>query len=217
MALRTAARKTSYHHGNLREALIRAAAALVNERGLAGASLREVARRAGVSHGAPYHHFESKEALLAALANEGFADLDRALARAQARAERNPRAQLAALGTAYVRFALREPEMFRAMFRASAKEPSAEGPFGRLLRAVAACLAESDRPSVDPLPVALFGWSAIHGLTALWLDGPIRRDAGPQRDIEKLAAYVGRVFSGWVAVGAPAQDAEWPRADVSGE
>jgi AcrR family transcriptional regulator len=195
--------KQPYHHGNLREALIRAAAELVSERGLEGASLREVARRAGVSHGAPYHHFKSKERLLAALADEGFDDLDRALARAQARADSDPRAQLEALGVAYVRFAVEQPEMFRAMFRASAKEPSAEGPFGRLLGAVTACLAGSSPTAADSLRAALFGWCTIHGLTALWLDGPIRREHGPQRDVEELSAYVSRVFASWVTAGAP--------------
>jgi AcrR family transcriptional regulator len=143
-------RKSAYHHGDLRTALIRSAAALVNDRGLAGVSLREVARRAGVSHAAPYHHFSSKESLLAALAAEGFADLDAALARAESRAGADPRARLEALGVAYVRFALAKPEMFRAMFRASAKDVGSGGPLGRLLRGVRDCLAASPSPARDP-------------------------------------------------------------------
>jgi AcrR family transcriptional regulator len=205
---RSRSRKTTYHHGNLRPVLIRAAAELASERGLAEFSLREVARRAGVSHTAPYHHFADREALLAAMASQGFEELDMALARAQDEVAPDPLPRLEALGVAYVRFALERPQMFRAMFRASSKEPgpegSAAGPLGRLLSAVGACLATSPRPHADPLQPALVCWSAIHGLTALWLDGPIERDRGPQRDIEGMAAYVSRVLSRWIASGAPA-------------
>jgi AcrR family transcriptional regulator len=197
-------RKSAYHHGDLRAALIRSAAALVNDRGLAGVTLREVARRAGVSHAAPYHHFSSKASLLAALAAEGFANLDAALARAEARVGADPRARLEAIGVAYVRFALAKPEMFRAMLRASAKDVGSGGPFGRLLRGVRDCLAASPSPARDPLPVALFGWSTVHGLAALWLDGPIQGGGRSRRNVEALAAYASRVFAAWVASGAPA-------------
>jgi len=109
----------SYHHGDLRAALLRAALELLAERGEAGISLREVARRAEVSHNAPYRHFADREALLAALAEQGFSEL---LVRLQVAADGLAAAQrLAALGRCYVAYALEQRGLFRLMF-ASALE-----------------------------------------------------------------------------------------------
>src|SRR3954470_20864584 len=97
---------TTYHHGDLPPALLKAAAKILEKEGLAGLSLRELARRAGVSHNAPYRHFPDRDALLAALATEGFAILGKQLAA--------PAGQESA--AAYVRFALDHPQRFRLMF-----------------------------------------------------------------------------------------------------
>src|SRR5216117_2127251 len=97
---------TTYHHGNLRTALLRAAGERLEKQGITALSLREAARRAGVSHNAPYRHFADREALLAALAAEGFAMLAERL-RGQPGRE---------MGEAYVRFALEQPQRFRLMF-----------------------------------------------------------------------------------------------------
>src|SRR5690625_2896195 len=106
-------REDRYHHGDLRRALLDAAAGLVQERRNAEASLREIARRAGVSHTAPYRHFESKEALLAAVAEEGFHQFREVL---EAAAEgKAPLDALHATGQAYVDFALGHPGYFRVM------------------------------------------------------------------------------------------------------
>ena len=82
MASRRRPARAPYHHGDLRRALLEAAREVLREQGPEGCSLREVARRAGVTHAAPYHHFPSREALLGALANEAYAELDRAMAEA---------------------------------------------------------------------------------------------------------------------------------------
>src|SRR4051812_42489306 len=97
---------TTYHHGDLPPALLKAAGKILEKEGLAGLSLRELARRAGVSHSAPYRHFPDRDALLAALATEGFAQLGQHLA-AHAGQES---------AAAYVRFALDNPQRFRLMF-----------------------------------------------------------------------------------------------------
>src|ERR1700674_5400381 len=97
---------STYHHGDLPAALLRAAGKTLEKHGPAGLSLRAAARRAGVSHNAPYRHFPGREALLAALAAEGFAML----------AERLRGQPGRAMGEAYVRFALEHPQRFRLMF-----------------------------------------------------------------------------------------------------
>ena len=110
-------KRESYHHGDLRRALIDAAERLVSREGAGGASVRAIAREAGVSASAPYHHFEDRESLLAAVAARGFRSLgsDMAEAYAACTAE-GPLEHLRAAGIAYVRFATDNPEMFRLMF-----------------------------------------------------------------------------------------------------
>jgi len=103
--------RSSYHHGALRPALIAAARALLDEGGPAAVGLREAARRVGVSPTATYRHFKDKDALLAALAVEGFREFGAALAAS----ERAPE-PLSAMGAAYIDFALAKPGMFRLMF-----------------------------------------------------------------------------------------------------
>ena len=97
---------STYHHGTLRAAVLSAAGKLIEKEGLAGLSIREAARRAGVSHNAPYRHFPDRDALLAALATEGFSELEKFLEGRTGRA----------MGEAYVRFALAHPNRFRLMF-----------------------------------------------------------------------------------------------------
>src|SRR5215470_16788785 len=113
--LSTPSERRSYHHGDLRQALIRSALAILSEAGVAGLSLRAAARRARVSAMAPYRHFADKEGLLAAVAEYGFHELAGRLTAAAATAA-DPRAGLAALGVAYVLFACDQPSLFKLMF-----------------------------------------------------------------------------------------------------
>src|ERR1700746_2817611 len=102
-----------YHHGHLEETLLKTAIQLIGEVGPAGFTLREVARRAGVSHNAPYRHFADREKLLAGGASQGFRELTRAM-RDAAQEEAKALDQLKAAGLAYIEFALRRPELGRA-------------------------------------------------------------------------------------------------------
>src|ERR1700686_452365 len=104
-----------YHHGNLREALLQGAVRVIAESGPAAFTLREVARRTGVSHNAPYRHFRDKDALLAAVATEGFRKLTQAM-RAAGAQPANALDKLKQSGLAYVHFAVRNPEHFTVMF-----------------------------------------------------------------------------------------------------
>ena len=159
-------KKAAYHHGNLQEALLDAAEALLRKRGPEELTLREVARRAGVSHGAPYHHFDSRDALLAALAERGFAGLTAAVRDVVAP---HPRERLVGICRAYVAFASRYPTRFRLMFgpllarkaEFPALKEQAEASFAMLLDAARAVSPE------QALPLALAGWSMAHGLAHL--------------------------------------------------
>lgn len=153
----------TYHHGDLRAALLQAAAELLEEQGLAALSVRETARRAGVSHNAPYRHFPNRDSLLAALAAEGFRMLDEALAAKGTRES----------GEAYVRFALAHPQRFQLMFTLRHPElrPKARGIHRTLERAFTGLGADANVAGAA-------AWSLMHGLAQLLVDGHFENSAG---------------------------------------
>ena len=164
----------TYHHGNLPDALLAAAGRILEKRGPDALSLREAARRAGVSHNAPYRHFPDRDSLLAELAAQGFRDLAKALAGSSGRA----------MGEAYVRFALSHPNRFRLMFggrlplkRHAALEAAAQATYGAL---VAAFRAQS--ALAEPEKAAAAAWSLVHGLAQLLLDGHFERMQAKDRE-----------------------------------
>lgn len=170
----------SYHHGDLRQALLAAALSVLQERGAAGLSLREVARRAGVSHAAPAHHFGDKAGLLTALATDGFTRFGEALAAAAAR-ESEPRAAFAATGRAYVQFAVDHRALFELMFRPEhlnreAPELAAamDRSYQQLLQGVINAQRAGYAPGASPQDLALAAWTSVHGLATLWLDGNLQ-------------------------------------------
>ncbi|MEZ4380057.1 MAG: TetR/AcrR family transcriptional regulator [Nannocystaceae bacterium] len=188
--------KRSYHHGDLRAALIDAAIELIAERGLHGLSLRECARRADVSHAAPYRHFADKNALLFALARRGFERLAAAGVAAMAGVD-DPRDRLDAYGVAYVRFAVDNPVLFRVMFTAEIAAPEGEvagdeaGAFDLLVDSAAALLD----PGADPRDAAVAAWSLPHGLAMLVLDGRIpAAEASTPAQVERLMRTI---FAAW--------------------
>lgn len=163
---------------DLRERLIDVSAALVAERGVGGLSLREVARRAGVSRQAPYHYFADREAMLAAVAEEGFRRLVAAFDAVPPGGDAV--ARLGAAGRAYVRWARENPAHFRIVFRPelvdlerfpAVLEVGADAR-GRLDACVAALVAEGRVDPGDAAGVAALAWSTVHGAAALELDGP---------------------------------------------
>jgi len=156
--------KKAYHHGDLEVALVRAAGNILEKEGVEALSLREVARRAGVSHNAPYRHFPDREALLAALAARGF----EMLARAQQAAASN--GGLRAMGEAYVLFALENPQRFRLMFggqisiaRHERLRDVATRTFAGLSGALAARVPEAQ----GARDASIAAWALVHGLALL--------------------------------------------------
>ncbi|MGY2048021.1 WHG domain-containing protein [Methylobacterium sp. JK268] len=167
--------KAPYHHGDLRRGLLAAARALLEQGGREAVTLREAARTAGVSHNAPYRHFPSRDALLAALAAEGFAALRDGLRAAR---EASPSAPLAALGRAYLAFAARERPLFRLMFGA-APDPGAHPDLAAAAAAAFAVLRETVEETVPPDLVAretIRAWGLVHGLATLVAEGQVARE-----------------------------------------
>lgn len=166
--------KTAYHHGDLREALVEAGLAILAEGGgVAALSLREAARRAGVSAMAPYRHFADKEALLAAIATVGFERLAAAQREAEAAAP-SPVAALKGQGIAYVAFACANPALFRLMFGAGA--PHKHGDLAAAGKVSFDLLAArvAGLPSREPIPDRVLAhWSLMHGLAMLAVDGQL--------------------------------------------
>lgn len=181
----TSRRKAPYHHGDLAAELLRCAADLLETEGLAALTLREVARRAGVSHNAPYRHFPDLRALLAALAAEGFRRLD----------ERMAASPPAGMGEAYVAFALAHPQRYHLMF--SGTLPYQEHPQLREAALasheglVAAFRSRADL--TDPEAAAAAAWSLVHGLSQLLLSGHLARaraGASPEAFARRVLAAI---------------------------
>lgn len=168
-----------YHHGNLREALLDAAQELVAQHGAHALTLREVAKAAEVSHAAPYHHFESLEALTAAVGERGFATLAQEMSTAEEGPRRkSPKQRLLGICEAYVGFAQRHPETFRLMFgpllarkrEHPGLQQAAERAFHVLLQAATDYAGSIGKPRDGP-ELALSGWSLAHGFAHLAIDG----------------------------------------------
>jgi AcrR family transcriptional regulator len=201
---RPAAGARRYHHGNLRLALIEAGLAELEAGERGDISLRGLARRVGVSANASYRHFADKEALLVALAAEGF----RRFGAAQAAAARNhPADGFRAAGRAYVDFARANPALFRLMFgrfTSSHREPELEQASTLAYDGLRAFVGQDLGPRASPAQLAagaVRAWSLVHGLANLILDGQLDGVAG---DTDALIDAVLRQSSAASAAGAAA-------------
>ena len=193
----------TYHHGDLRRALLDEASGVLEEGGVGALSLRDLARRAGVSATAPYHHFKGKADLVSALALDALDGLDRALA---APDDPDPRQRLRAVGVAYVLYAVAHPERFRLAFRPElganpfeqfgteeATPPEEIRGYRHLARAVAEIEPDAERQAA----LAVAAWALVHGLAALLVDGPLRPLAEDPATVRAMAeATVARLDHG---------------------
>jgi AcrR family transcriptional regulator len=196
-----------YHHGNLAAALVEAALSLIDETHDWAFSLREVARRAGVSHNAPYKHFPEKRDLLAAVAARGFETLAKRML-ASLESATDARARLVACGQAFVAHAIANPALYRLMFSAALTSPEAGRPAiekatGAKARAIVdETLADAVRSGALPSRMAnpseraaasLAMWSLLHGLSMLAIDDFV----GPLQDLDTLVEpFLGALLDG---------------------
>ena len=194
-----ARRATRYHHGDLRRALIDTALAMVTEEGAWNFTLREVARRAGVSHAAPYNHFEEKSALLAEVAALGFESLRRTMETAARRHPRSARQAFAGIADAYVRFGVDHPAHYRLMFGAElaekarypALQAASDAAFAVLTGVLERGQSSGQVRREAVRDQALAAWSLVHGLTTLFIDQRLSFLGVSTVDAERHARHAG--------------------------
>jgi AcrR family transcriptional regulator len=197
-----------YHHGDLRRALLQEATALLRTHGVEQLSLRELARRLGVTAAAPYAHFPDKASLLAALAEMGFHTLGSQLRRAFKDASTRPLARFRAMAQEYVGFAVKHPAHFQIMF-GSERPPidqhvplhtAAHEVIGLMLGTIVDCQRDGHLVQGDPMDLALFVWVMIHGIAVLVLADFMPGATDPRRrraDATRLTGeYFDRALSG---------------------
>ncbi|NED97367.1 TetR/AcrR family transcriptional regulator [Phytoactinopolyspora alkaliphila] len=186
---------------------------LIESEGIAAVSLRRVAREAGVSPGAPYHHFADRSALLAALSADGFELLATRLIAAR-RAGSGGVGALSALVQAYVDFARSEPGYFRLMFRPELSEPhkhlaartAGDAAFDVLTDVVSDCVESGVVARANAQAVLMAVWGLAHGIASLWLDGQLGEEGKLGTAPEQVTAQITRLLES--AVTACGHDAE---------
>ncbi len=161
------AKSTPYHHRDLREALVASGRLLLEEKGVRGFTLRECARRAGVSHAAPAYHFASLGDLLAELARRGFVELAETMAKETARVKPDAASRLVGQCVGYIAFAAAHPMLFQLMFHGDTPH---QPPLG-LTDGVAAVIPHASGDVKARM--ADFAWSTVHGFVVLLLDGHV--------------------------------------------
>ena len=191
----TAKPEASDHPGDLRTALIAAARHILETEGREALSLRAAARAAGVSQAAPYHHFASKEALLAAIAAQGFDELADVMSKRMAK-EADPVARLNASGVGYVAFAVNNPEIFALMFGGLTSQVSGEPAlresggraYGVLQDAIMESQKAKGRTAADGPLAGLWSWCGVHGLAKLVIEQKLDPKKYGAPSAEALAA-----------------------------
>ncbi|MER7990333.1 TetR/AcrR family transcriptional regulator [Streptomyces noursei] len=181
-------RTQQYHHGDLRRALLNHAAAAISESGVAKVSLREIARRAGVSHAAPTHHFGSREGLLTALAAQGFHALADLMHNAQEHT-----ADFAEMGVAYVQFALSHPAHFEVMFQPHLHQGDDPALRAAQQRAGELLYGAPTLPGTGTRDAGIAAWSLVHGFATLWLSNALPAEQGTppeQRARQAIRAFL---------------------------
>jgi len=189
---------TTYHHGDLKNALIQAGVDILARDGLGGLSLRKVAKQAGVSHTAPYAHFKDKQALIAAISTEGFKQLHSQIESVKKTYRAKPETLLIETAWAYVQFALNEPDRFKLMF-SSVLEKEKEYPefveisqdnFQQLVEIVELCQQANILKDGESDLIALSVWGTVHGFVSLLLEGQISHAVLEKGSLKEILIYI---------------------------
>lgn len=186
-----------YHHGDLKNALIKAGVEILAKEGVSGLSLRKVAQHAGVSHSAPYAHFPDKQSLIAAISTEGFTQLYTELEAAISPYSKNPKKQLLEGVKAYVRFAEENTDTFKIMFSGVLEKekdyPSfveiSSKTFKLVVRVVQACQNAGSLPTAPADLMAVSVWGQVHGILSLALEGQISHTLLEKKSIESIVIF----------------------------
>ena len=176
----TGKKRTQYHHGDLRAALLKNAAEMIAEGGVESVTMRALSRRIGVFRTAPYRHFANKAALLAGVAEEGFQRLQQCLAAVKVQ-EEDILTRFREMGIAYVQFAVENPSHYRLMFSRETSDfeaypdlaAAAKVVFDTLMTTIEQGQTENKIRSGDPRALAYAAWATVNGLSWLWLGGQI--------------------------------------------
>ena len=186
-----------YHHGDLKNALIKAGVEILAKEGVSGLSLRKVAQYAGVSHSAPYAHFSDKQSLIAAISTEGFTQLYTELEAAVSPYSKNPRKQLLEGVKTYVRFAEENTDTFKIMFSGVLEKekdyPSfveiSSKTFMLVVGVVQACQNAGILPTAPADLMAVSVWGQVHGIVSLALEGQVSHTVLDKHDIQDIVSF----------------------------
>jgi AcrR family transcriptional regulator len=184
----------TYHHGDLKNALIKAGVEILAREGLGGLSLRKVARQAGVSHAAPYSHFADKQALIAAISTEGFKQLHVQIEAVKNTQAGNPSTLLVETAWAYFQFALNEPDRFKLMFSSVLEKEkdypdfveSSQQNFQQVVKVIEICQQAGILKPGPPDLTAVTVWGAVHGLAMLVLEGQVSNTVLGQYSLREI-------------------------------
>jgi AcrR family transcriptional regulator len=190
-------RKKSYHHGDLKNALIKAGADILSREGVSALSLRKVAQKAGVSHAAPYAHFTDKQALIAAISTEGYKKLYEQIAQAAEQHRSDPLRRFVEASWAYIQFALDEPDQFKVTLSGMIEKEqdypafveTAKQTFALVVDIVAQCQQAGILRRGAPDLAAVSAWSLIHGFVTLLMEKQISHTVLDRFTVREMFIY----------------------------
>jgi AcrR family transcriptional regulator len=198
MILDMASKTKTYHHGNLKEALISAGLEILAEKGMEGLSLRNVAKRIGVSHAAPYNHFHDKQALLAAISTAGHEQLHQTLMETFEKSKDTSTEIILEIAWVYLEFAMEDPDKFKLMFSGALEDQRnhpaymeiAQKSISLFEEIIAFCQGKGQLAEGNVQRLAVKLWSTTHGFTTLILEDQFPHEYLQDQNLKELLKTV---------------------------